>query len=43
MEKGKVVAITNHTGGDGKIITTVNLGVGLAQSGKRVLMVGAEL
>ena len=38
----KVIAVCNQKGGVGKTVTTVNLGVGLARQGKRVLLVDVD-
>ena len=38
----RVISVSNQKGGVGKTVTCVNLGIGLAREGKRVLLIDAD-
>ena len=42
MSKCKVIALANQKGGTAKTTTTLNLGIGLAHQGRKVLLVDAD-
>ena len=42
MNKCKVIALANQKGGTAKTTTTLNLGIGLAHQGRKVLLVDAD-
>ena len=40
--RSRCIAVSNQKGGVGKTVSCVNLGIGLAQEGKKVLMIDAD-
>lgn len=42
MTKCKVIVLANQKGGTAKTTTTLNLGIGLAHQGRKVLLVDAD-
>ena len=40
---GEVIVITSGKGGVGKTTTTANIGIGLAQAGKKVVVIDTDL
>ena len=40
---GEIIVVTSGKGGVGKTTTTANIGVGLAQSGKKVIVIDTDL
>ncbi len=38
----KVIAVSNQKGGVGKTVACVNMGIGLAQEGKKVLLIDGD-